>query len=1222
MEVSVKINVTSADLGAAAASINGGLDSGDRPGRKAAEGHVYEKLAEEVDESLEDGDTDFIESDVGIGKQEKEAIIVLDRVGGTSDEAKLDRTQADKNKLRSNCHNQEYRIEAPESDESELDVAGINLQDDQNGNKLVVRDDVDTISRITVVSQLSTHSKDEAEIAKILGEEIIPLEFSFSYIHRPSIKNQSLNRISFLPGKEVEVRIVEVKPTGMRLNPWLYVIDCKHDKYEWTIERIHRQFASMQDRLTIFWAETMIPLPTKSNRDRRKTFQRKPPLRLPTFPKRPDVMVLQAQLEERRLRLEKYIRRIVNHPVYQNRPEVCSFFEVCYLSFVNGLGGKAREGLIKKRAGGHSNPGCCPSVSLQFEHRWFVLKDSFLAYMRPLRNEGTLREVMLFDSRFNVELRNHSGLLISNQNRELLVHAKDDSQARSWQEAIQKMMESKGQEFIEKKRFGSFAPIRKNIKAHWFADGRGYMEAVAKTLDQAQEEIFITDWMFSPELHLIRPIEGDHYRLDNLLIRKANEGVKVFIMVYKEFSVAVDLASLHVKRLLTRGNKENIKVLRDPDHVPGGVFFWSHHEKVCIVDQTVALMGGIDLCFGRWDDYQHRLVDLGSMTASESSQQIAKELETDNQVKEALLNAFEPDKPDPGESKEDMETSRKRKMSYSVGAVGFALTLVKRPEKKLEEQPVQPTAKEKAMGRWKKAGNVAKAGAAFTSSIRRRKEEDEELLYQRPRPTKRRGYLGDKCESSDSEEDGATKGNLRNRLKRSFRKKSAGEKFKEKLMRPTSLEQEAAERGLKDLGTLWPGKDYVNFMEKDFTELEKPFEDLIDRRVHPRTPWHDIAAVVTGAAARDLSRHFIQRWNFTKQFKAKENEKYPLLLPKSYDNIEVPEMFNDFGVNCDLQVLRSVGHWSAGVKETEDSIHQASIHAIANAKHYIYIENQFFVSLYESDDVYNEIADALFERIQRAHTNNENFRVYFILPLIPVPAAVITWVYKSICRDKNSILQRLRAIMDDPSQYIGFFGLRNWGELCDELVTQMIYVHSKLMIVDDNTVIIGSANLNDRSLLGKRDSELAIFVQDTEFVNSTMDGKQFKAGKFTLNLRKRLFMEHLGLIDNPDSSISVADPVCPQFWYDVWWKAAKTNTSVYDDVFKVFFSNNVKTLSDLKEYSNVPKLCKLDKVKAKEILITDLRGTVVIIPLQFLENADISMSIGTKEQLVPDIIWT
>jgi hypothetical protein len=37
-----------------------------------------------------------------------------------------------------------------------------------------------------------------------------------------------------------------------------------------------------------------------------------------------------------------------------------------------------------------------------------------------------------------------------------------------------------------------------------------------------------------------------------------------------------------------------------------------------------------------------------------------------------------------------------------------------------------------------------------------------------------------------------------------------------------------------------------------------------------------------------------------------------------------------------------------------------------------------------------------------------------------------------------------------------------------------IYVHSKLMIIDDRTTLIGSANINDRSLLGSRDSEVCI----------------------------------------------------------------------------------------------------------------------------------------------------
>lgn len=53
----------------------------------------------------------------------------------------------------------------------------------------------------------------------------------------------------------------------------------------------------------------------------------------------------------------------------------------------------------------------------------------------------------------------------------------------------------------------------------------------------------------------------------------------------------------------------------------------------------------------------------------------------------------------------------------------------------------------------------------------------------------------------------------------------------------------------------------------------------------------------------------------------------------------------------------------------------------------------------------------------------------------------------------------------------------------------MIYVHSKLMIVDDNYAIIGSANINDRSQTGDRDSELALVLEQTQKVKGTFNGK-------------------------------------------------------------------------------------------------------------------------------------
>lgn len=39
-------------------------------------------------------------------------------------------------------------------------------------------------------------------------------------------------------------------------------------------------------------------------------------------------------------------------------------------------------------------------------------------------------------------------------------------------------------------------------------------------------------------------------------------------------------------------------------------------------------------------------------------------------------------------------------------------------------------------------------------------------------------------------------------------------------------------------------------------------------------------------------------------------------------------------------------------------------------------------------------------------------------------------------------------------------------------IFMQVYVHSKLMIIDDRVALIGSSNINDRSLLGSRDSEV------------------------------------------------------------------------------------------------------------------------------------------------------
>lgn len=333
----------------------------------------------------------------------------------------------------------------------------------------------------------------------------------------------------------------------------------------------------------------------------------------------------------------------------------------------------------------------------------------------------------------------------------------------------------------------------------------------------------------------------------------------------------------------------------------------------------------------------------------------------------------------------------------------------------------------------------------------------------------------------------------------------------------------------------------------------------------------------------------------------------------------------------DFQVIRSAADWSAGIKYHEESIHKAYISVIENSKHYIYIENQFFISCADDKVVWNKIGDAIAQRILKAHRENKRFRVYVVIPLLPgfegdistgggnALQAIMHFNYRTMCRGENSILGQLKAEVGDKwINYISFCGLRTYAELEGKLVTELIYVHSKLLIADDNTVIIGSANINDRSMLGKRDSEMAVIVQDSDTVPSVMDGQEYSAGRFALSLRLRCFRVVLGGSDlNPEHQ----DPVCDKFFKEVWISTAARNATIFDKVFRCLPSDQVNNLTQLRDFINKPKLANDDSAKAAEEL-KKIRGFLVQFPFRFLEEEYLLPSVGTKESMVPMEVWT
>ncbi|GME80731.1 unnamed protein product [Ambrosiozyma monospora] len=119
----------------------------------------------------------------------------------------------------------------------------------------------------------------------------------------------------------------------------------------------------------------------------------------------------------------------------------------------------------------------------------------------------------------------------------------------------------------------------------------------------------------------------------------------------------------------------------------------------------------------------------------------------------------------------------------------------------------------------------------------------------------------------------------------------------------------------------------------------------------------------------------------------------------------------------------------------------------------------------------------------------------------------------SISMGESSIFSKLSSVGIRPEEYIQFFSLRKWSYIGKSklLVTEQLYIHAKTMVVDDRIAIIGSANINERSMRGTRDSEICAIVRDKDMVDSTMDGKPYKVGKFAHTLRMRLMREHLGV---------------------------------------------------------------------------------------------------------------
>jgi phospholipase D1/2 len=243
--------------------------------------------------------------------------------------------------------------------------------------------------------------------------------------------------------------------------------------------------------------------------------------------------------------------------------------------------------------------------------------------------------------------------------------------------------------------------------------------------------------------------------------------------------------------------------------------------------------------------------------------------------------------------------------------------------------------------------------------------------------------------------------------------------------------------------------------------------------------------------------------------------------------------------------------------------------------------------------IHNPIGEALANRIEMAIYDGQPFHVYMVLPVHPegtlntlnimtqIHLTMQSLVFGSeslvnrvrraiqtidIKNTKNISLAEAKALVNDYSvkdlegqvgdkwkRFLTLLNLRNWDILDGRPVTEQIYVHSKLLIADDRVAVIGSANINDRSQLGNRDSELAVVVRDDEQKSANLDGvKPAMVSSCVHGLRVRLWKKLFGLMGGAHPAHSLADvvekPAAKETWEAIQ-KVAYANAQAYKDAF-------------------------------------------------------------------------
>ncbi|KAL7275374.1 hypothetical protein RUND412_001679 [Rhizina undulata] len=743
-------------------------------------------------------------------------------------------------------------------------------------------------------------------------------------------------------------------------------------------------------------------------------------------------------------------------------------------------------------------------------------------------------------------------------------------------EPAEQRIDRKREKIRSRNRFRSFASVKSGNNAKWYIDTRDYFWTVSTALETAQETIYIADWWLSPELFLRRPAnEHLEYRLDRILKRRAEAGVKIYVIIYKEITQAITSNSQHTKQALEalcpKGSKGhgNIIVMRHPDHDPflhgaDVTFYWAHHEKFIVIDHKLAFVGGIDLCFGRYDTRQHPMADVhpnGVKGEIWPGQDFNNNRIMDFQkVKNWQQNQL---------SKKDY--GRMPWHDVAVGLIGPAVLDVA----------------EHFVGRWN-----------FIKRDKYKRHPSYPYLVLTTVSQDLIGVLHPKFPV------GGYVTHPRHPISAAYTEKHSGGDYEIQVLRSAAdwshgvqPKEDSIQQAYKEL--IREAKEIVYIENQFFITAtgndQAPVQNTIGE------------AIVEAVARAD-----------------REGRKFRVIIVMP----SIPAFPGDLREETANGTRAILDYQYKSVSRHPSSMFSRLLSMGVDPTKYIYFFNLRSYDRINNSELLSKIEQNTgveYEDIQAAHAQ-----------------VVIDLDSSSLSHEPLEINQRFEhgiqgagktkgkdSIAEDAMNGSKKVNDEDWDgdekRERDCYINEELYVHGKVLLVDDKYAVIGSSNINDRSQVGNHDSELSVVISSS--------GKRCE---FVRNLRQQLWLEHLGLLppqsldassdanaappneapnaidENSKEHKLVFNPLDENLW-DMWTQRATKNTEIFRELFHCDPDDSIRTWKDydlflpnnFKEFKRGHLLTDmpLRDVKAK---LSEIKGHLVWMPLNFLCDEELS----------------